>query len=218
MGTIDANEETRRQVAEIRAQFAEEAGGATVSVLRRDGVYRHARYELPRASWRECELVTWPHVLVLRGEWGVWAFSGTEDMFDRFPGPAVAEDGVDPADAAAMLDANVAEAVVGYGEERVSAYVREAVAGAAARYEGLAEDAEAFFFGGRDGVDLGTEKGLREAVGRFEERYAEQYRGFRFAVDGWDLRRYDPRFLLACAVLPWAVAEYDAGAAVPPVV
>lgn len=58
--------------------------------------------------------------------------------------------------------------------------------------------------------DLTTEKGLREALARFEGNTEGDYEGSRFPVEGWDLYRYCPWFLLSCVLLSWAVAQYDA--------
>lgn len=55
------------------------------------------------------------------------------------------------------------------------------------------------------GRDL-TTRGLWEALARFEG----DYEGSSFPVEGWDLYRYCPWFLLSCVLLPWAVAQYDA--------
>ncbi|MFF2777155.1 hypothetical protein ACFVU3_19885 [Streptomyces sp. NPDC058052] len=212
MSAMDPGEELRRDVAAARARFAEEGGGATTTVLRNDGPYRHVRFDFPRASWRWCEVVTWPDVLVLRGDLGVWSFGRPGDGLEGFRLPGGEAGRVDPARWAERLVSGGPGAALRYCAARAAAYVRAAVTAGAERHEGLAEEAEEFFFGARAGTDLSTEKGLLEAVGRFEERHADVYEGFRFPVETWEPHRYDPGFLLACVMLPWAVAEYDAAA------
>ncbi|MGW6538484.1 hypothetical protein ACWGBV_01400 [Streptomyces sp. NPDC055051] len=96
MNVTDPYDELQRDIAETEARFAVDSWGALMTVLRRDGGYRHLRFDLPRASWQGFELVTWPGTLVVRGGLGCWTFhrDGADLMDDARPSRGTAR--VDP--------------------------------------------------------------------------------------------------------------------------
>lgn len=206
MSVSDPYDELKQHLREAKERFAADVEGATMTVLKDDGIYRHLRFSFPRASWSWCEVVTWPHMLVLRGDLGCWSFSRVEDMFTFFREPEdVAR--MDPVYWAEKLVPGGRDSAKVYSRERAAAYIAQTVEDA--KRPGLSHDVEEVFFGD---ADLATENGLREAVARFDERFPHYAidEGFRFPVEDWDLNRYSPWFLLACVVLPWAIEQYDA--------
>lgn len=206
MSVNDPYDELMEHLREARERFATDAEGATMTVLKDDGLYRHLRFDFPRASWRWCEVVTWPHMVVLRGDLGCWSFSRVEDMFGFFREPSEDVARIDPVHCAEKLVPGGSDSARVYDAGRAAAYVVQTVADA--ERPGLSHDVEEVFFGD---ADLSTENGLREAVARFDERFPHYAidENFRFPVETWDLRRYSPWFLLSCVVLPWAIGQYD---------
>lgn len=206
MSVSDPYDELMEHLREARERFAADREGATTTVLKDDGLYRHLHFDFPKASWSWCEVVTWPNMLVLRGDLGCWSFSRVEDMFGFFREPEdVAR--MDPVYWAEKLVPGGRDSAKTYDPSRAPAYVLQTVAEHADQHPRLAQDVEDVFFAD---ADLSTENGLREAVALFDERFPEYaIDGFRFPVDKWDLHRYSPWFLLACVVLPWAIGQYD---------
>lgn len=207
MSVNDPYDELMQHLREAKERFAADVRDASMTVLKDDGIYRHLTFTFPRASWSWCEVVTWPHMLVLRGNLGCWSFSRVEDMFTFFREP---EDvgRMDPAFWAEKLVPGSSNSAKSYDAERAAAYIVQTMEENAAQHPDLSRDAQDVFF---TDTDLGTENGLREAVARFDERFPEYAidKGFRFPVEQWDLTRYSPWFLLACVVLPWAIGQYD---------
>ncbi|MFJ5588338.1 hypothetical protein ACIQCG_01145 [Streptomyces noursei] len=221
MSEIDPYDELRQQMTKAEARFASEVDGATMTVVRDDGVHRHLSFQFPKASWQQCEVVTWPGVLTLRGGLGCWSFSHVEDMFEFFrPNRKVAR--VDPAYWGQKLVPGSGSEVKGYSADRARAYVRQAVAEAVERHEHIrGEDAEEWLWSEFAWADFDTEAALMRTLGRFEGRVEvdrpvgdslEEFTAseFHFPVRDWDLYRYSDWFLLSCVVLPWGVEQYDA--------
>nr|WP_233109105.1 hypothetical protein [Streptomyces sp. 14R-10] len=208
MSEIDPYGELETQITKAQEQFASEAEGAGVSVLKDDGVYRHLRIHLPRASWKWCEVVTWPGALTLNGGLGCWTFTvPEEDPLGLFrPNPH--SERVNPLYWEGKLAPGSKARV--YSTSRATAYIRQDVAEAADDFPGLAGDVDSDLLDGSPCVDLSTEGGLRAALAAFEEMHGATYEGWRFPVESWDLKRFDPWFVLSCVVLPWAVEQYDA--------
>lgn len=211
MTVTDSYDEMHKHLREAKERFAADRRDATMTVLKDDGVYRHLTFNFPKATWSWCEVVTWPKVLVLRGNLGCWSFSRVEDMFDFFREPAEEIVRINPQHSAEKLVPGGSNSAQEYDSGRAAAYVLQTVADA--ERPGLSHDVEEVFFGD---ADLSTENGLREAVARFDERFPHYAidEEFRFPVDTWDLHRYNPWFLLACVLLPWAIEQYDSRLAI----
>lgn len=208
MSEIDPYDQLKKQKAEAEERFAAEAEGAAMTVLKDDGVYRHLRIDLPRASWKWCEVATWPGVLVLRGGLGCWTFIVPEDDQMSLFRPDPLTERVNPLYWEGKLAPGSMARV--YSTWRAAAYIREAVAEVADDFPGLAGDVDSDLLDGSPRNDLSTEGGLRAALAAFEEMHGATYEGLRFPVESWDLKRFDPWFVLSCVVLPWAVEQYDA--------
>lgn len=221
MSEIDPYDELKRQMAAAEERFASEADGATMTVVKDDGVHRHLSFQFPKASWGPCEVVTWPGALTLRGGLGCWSFTRVEDMFEFFR-PSRNVTRVNPTYWVQKLVPGSGSEVKEYDEDRARAYVRQAVAEAGKRYEHITpEYADDWLFSDWCGADYSTEAGLMRTLGRFEGR-ADADRStssllndgaaseFAFPVHEWDLYRYSDWFLLACVVLPWTIEQYDA--------
>ncbi|MEV6404140.1 hypothetical protein AB0M58_14495 [Streptomyces bobili] len=209
MDAVDPYEELKKHKAEAEARFAFEAEGARMTVLRDEGPYRHLRFDLPRASWDWCEVLTWPGALVLHGGLGSWLFVDVgEDVITMFR-PDASSERVNPLYWEGKLAPGSGTARV-YSKDRAVVYIREAVADLANDFPGLAGDVDSDLLDGRPATDLSTEGGLRAALAAFEELHGCSYEGLRFPVESWDLERFAPWFLLSCVVLPWAVEQYDA--------
>ncbi|MFF8387769.1 hypothetical protein ACF053_29585 [Streptomyces kanasensis] len=221
MGEIDPYDELQRQMAAAQERFASEVEGATMTVVKDDGVHRHLYFKFPRASWDWCEVVTWPGMLTLRGGLGCWSFTRVTDMFDLLrPSPGTKR--IDPVYWAGTLVPGSGSEVKEYDADRARTYVRQAVADAIEAHTHItAEYAEDWLFSDWCGADFGTEAALMRTLGRFEARVdadrptssflsGATHEEFVFPVHDWDLYRYSHWFLLSCVVLPWAVEQYDA--------
>ncbi|MEV4441320.1 hypothetical protein AB0K09_20310 [Streptomyces sp. NPDC049577] len=209
MSEIDPYTELKRQMSEAKERFASDVEGATMTVVKDDGVHRHLSFRFPKASWEWCEVVTWPGMLVLRGGLGCWSFTRVEDMFGFFR-PTPHRERIDPVYWAGKLVPGSGSEAKEYNAKRAASYIRNTVVDAIVEYPSLSEDVENDLFPAWGGPDLSTEAGLRAALGRFEGAYQDIHKGFRFPVEDWDLHRYSDWFLLSCLVLPWAVEQYDA--------
>lgn len=221
MSEIDPHDELTKQMAAAEERFASEADGATMTVVKDDGVHRHLSFRFPKASWGPCEVVTWPGALTLRGGLGCWSFTRVEDMFEFFR-PSRNVTRVNPTYWVQKLVPGSGSEVKEYAEDRARAYVRQAVAEAVKTHGHIrAEDAEEWLWSDFAWAEFDTEAALMRTLGRFEGRVEadrpvgdslEEFMAseFHFPVRDWDLYRYSDWFLLACVVLPWAVEQYDA--------
>ncbi|MFE6229268.1 MULTISPECIES: hypothetical protein [unclassified Streptomyces] len=214
MNVTDTHDELQRQTAEAEARFAADSWGASMTVLRRDGGYRHLLFDLPQASWKGFELVTWPGTLVVRGGLGCWTFhrDGADMMETARTSDRAAR--VDPHFWEERLASGGGQTAKRYSPSRARALIRAAVAEHAESHPGLAAAAADELFSARAHAELGTEAGLRAALTRFHLRHEASRpsgrRPFRFPVDTWELNAYDPWFLVTCAALPWAAGQDDA--------
>jgi hypothetical protein len=218
---FDPYEELRKQKAEAEARFASESEGAVMTVLKDEGVYRHLFFDFPKASWRRCEILTWPGMLVIRGDLGCWSFTRVEDMFDFFR-PRPNDTRVNPDYWAEKLVPGSGSEVKEYDEDRARTYVRQAVTEAVQKHGHIeAEAAEEWLFSEFSEAEFDTEAALMRTLGWFEGRVdADRPVGgslqeftaseFRFPVRNWDLYRWNPWYMLTCVALPWAIEQYDA--------
>jgi hypothetical protein len=211
----------KQQMAKAEERFAAEVEGATMTVMRDEGLHRHLTFRFPRASWKWCEIVTWPGVLTLRGGLGCWSFTRVEDMLGFFR-PMGQHDRIDPVRWGDTLVPGSGSEVKVYDADRARAYVRQAVAEAVKKHGHIsAEDAEEWLFSDYAFAEFDTEANLMRTLGRFEGRIdgnrplgdsLEEFMAseFHFPVQDWDLYRYSDWFLLSCVALRWAVNQYAA--------
>jgi hypothetical protein len=66
------------------AQFARDTANHEMTVLHKDGLYRHLRFRHPDRSEYWFELVTWPGALAISGDMGGYTFRRLDDMFAFF--------------------------------------------------------------------------------------------------------------------------------------
>jgi len=73
-------------LADTAERFKRDTKDHEMTVLHEDGLYRHLRFRKPAGGYSEYwfDLVTWPGVLVIRGDMETFAFSRTEDMLAFF--------------------------------------------------------------------------------------------------------------------------------------
>ncbi|MGW1744499.1 hypothetical protein ACWCRD_02555 [Streptomyces sp. NPDC002092] len=125
---------------EIARHFKSDIKGATLTMCREEGLYRHVEFTAQK-GWSRIILVTWPYNLLVAGSHGSYHFerhgADTEDMFNWLRGIRV-----EPDRWASKL-VNGADSVREYDRERLVAEVK-------------AEVAEA--------VKAGAPRGLRAAV------------------------------------------------------
>lgn len=78
---------TKRQ-AEMTKRFKADVKNHVMTVAHDDGLYRHLEFRGKRFThW--FDIVTWPGVLMIRGDYGTFAFSRVEDMMAFFREPSV---------------------------------------------------------------------------------------------------------------------------------
>lgn len=225
MSVIDPYDELQQHIAETEARFASESQGGAMTVLRDDGAYRHLRFDLPKATWKWFELVTWPGMLVVHGGLGCWTFhrDGVDMMATARPAHDTVR--VNPYFWEQRFTPGSQQTAKTYSPGRALALLREAVAENEEIFPGLAPAAAEWIFSVASG-ELQSESGLRDLLHRFHTRYEETTyvqelvdnltdgkrltSPFRFPIEEWDLHVYDPWFLLTCAALPWAAEQYDA--------
>ncbi|MFJ4966026.1 hypothetical protein ACIP6P_26875 [Streptomyces sp. NPDC088729] len=202
MTIADPYDELKEQGAAAKKRLEEDSAGARMAVLKDDGLYRHLRFELPRASWGGFQIITWPGTLVIDGGLGHWSFQRQDDMF------ALLRTTTDPVYWEQKFSLGSKQKAVVYAPERAEAHIREAVRD---RHPDLVDDIEESVFSRWSGESIETEAGMRAALARYEVALgtvdAEQP---LFDVHEWHLTRYDDWFLLACHSMHWAVRQYDA--------
>lgn len=207
MNVFEPVEQLKRQVEEVERQFAVDSGGADLLVMHDNGPHKHLVLSFPATHIRRgCEVVTWPGGLQVHGWFGSWAFHcGEEDLLDLFR-PTPDQPRVNPLYWAQKIISG--PGLREFDPEQAMACVRSAVSDALAADPSLtAEDAAAFLDWSDN--DFTTEAGLARALGRFEGLAP----GFVFPEETLDPHGFNPRFLYACTLLPWAVEQYDAALA-----
>ncbi|NUP15433.1 MAG: hypothetical protein HOZ81_04880 [Streptomyces sp.] len=132
------------EYAEIARHFKNDVKGATLTLCREEGLYRHVEFTAQK-GWSRIILVTWPYNLLVAGSHGSFHFerhgADTEDMFDWLRGIRV-----EPDRWVSKL-VNSADSVREYDPERLVAQVK-------------AEVAEAV----KDGAPRGLRSAVREQI------------------------------------------------------
>lgn len=83
MTATTATEPWYHYVAE-RDRFRSDTADHEMTVLLDDDLYRHLLFKNPSNSFGWYEIVTWPGVLVIRGDYGTFTFSRARDMVPFF--------------------------------------------------------------------------------------------------------------------------------------
>jgi hypothetical protein len=202
MTVADPYEALKARMAEIRERFDQESADGTVKVLRDEGLYRHLECEHPKSSAHWFEVVTWPGALALRGHTGSYVFTRDDDMLDFFR-TTTAGGRLDPMYLGEKIAPSGLKSVTVYSEERLRAYIAEAVAAKEPEPGDLAEMVDADLTSQYAPADLTTEGRALAAVGAFE------FDDFRFDTTGWEITELDYSFLYSCHALAWTVEQYD---------
>lgn len=69
-----------------RDEILRDFAGHGMEVVRDDGLHRHLKFRAPGTCVYWFDVVTWPGVLVINGDYGTYVFSRVEDMFTFFRG------------------------------------------------------------------------------------------------------------------------------------
>ena len=75
--------------SEIRERMLSATADHKLTILHNDGLYRHIRFKNPKSIFYWFDLITWPGVLVFKGDMGCYVFSRLDDMFEFFTGPTI---------------------------------------------------------------------------------------------------------------------------------
>ncbi|MFJ8208166.1 hypothetical protein [Streptomyces sp. NPDC096033] len=192
--------------SEIAARFARDTADHQMTVLHEDGLYRHLRFRQPQRNSYWFDLVTWPGVLHVRGDFGrdSYTFTRLTDMFEFFR----SKDGINAHYWGEKLDGG-RDSVREYSEDAFRQIVRELFVDAV-RYSdapaGLGKAVRTYLLD----YDLSDETEARRLLGEFE------FKGFQFR-DTWEFTfdDWDWSFLWACHAIQWGIAQYDAVKAAP---
>lgn len=179
--------------------------GHELTILHDDGLYRHLRFKSPDTSNYWFDLITWPGVLTVRGDFGdAYTFARITNMFEFFRGHQI-----NPHYWSEKLDGGRGR-VMKYSETLFRQAVWEHVRLYGQEHRGLAKAVQAHFFDRRSDFDISREDEAREALDAFKFT-GEGYVGpFEF-VDTWEwsFRDFDWTFLWACQAIVFGIARYD---------
>lgn len=191
---------------EAAARFIKDTAGHRMTVLHEDGLYRHLRFQRPDHNTYWFDIVTWPGVLHIRGDFSSdsYTFTRLTDMFEFFRG----KDGINPHYWGEKLDGG-RSSVKEYSEDAFRQIVRELFVDAV-RYSCAPRGLGRAVRSGILDHDLSDETEARGLLDGFE------YEGFRFR-DTWEFSfaDWDWSFLWACHAIRWGIAQYDAATAAP---
>ncbi|MGW7329684.1 hypothetical protein ACWGIU_14040 [Streptomyces sp. NPDC054840] len=191
---------------EIAARFAEDTANHRMTVLHEDGLYRHLRFRQPQHNSYWFDLVTWPGVLHIRGDYSrdSYTFTRDVDMFELFRDKG----GIDPHYWGQKLDGG-RDSVKEYSEDAFRQTVQELFVGAV-RYNGVPAGLGKALRANLLDYDLSDETEARGLLDGFE------FKGFRFR-DTWEFTfaDWDWSFLWACHAIRWGIGQYDAAKAAP---
>jgi len=152
-------------LADTAERFKRDTKDHEMTVLHEDGLYRHLRFRKPAGGYSEYwfDLVTWPGVLVIRGDMETFAFSRAEDMLAFFR-----ECGrVNPGYWGEKLLAPRSRDVRRYSEDKFRQIITETAAENEAQWPGLGEAVEREFFGVMPTWDTSHEHPAREGLREF---------------------------------------------------
>ena len=200
-----------------REDFLKDVDRHEMTILRDDGLYRHARFSRPGTRIMQFDLITWPGYLCYCGDMGEYVFTRLADMFEFFRKPD-ARSGVDlqywaekcraadRVDSIKKYDPDVARQVIFEWMEswmRDQDFAEGDEEGSIVVPPELYEVRNAVIDDILCHVDAGEHE-LREAIRGFE------CNGFEF-YDFWeaDLTEYTFRFVWCCYALVWGIAQYD---------
>lgn len=133
-------------MSQARMRFAEECESAVMTVLKDDGVYRHLRFDLPKASWTGFEVVTWPEVLWSGAAWAAGPSPASKTCSTSSAGTRASPS---PRATGRRSCFPTGESAMTFAADRVPNYIAQAVADVEAQHPGLAGEAEAYFLGCR---------------------------------------------------------------------
>lgn len=192
----------------IATNFQRETAGHEMVVKHDDGLYRHLRFDNPKASGRSpFELITWPYNLVVKAGWTFhFDIDATPDMFVLFRKTSFSGE-INPSywqekvragrDETEAFDENLFE-------QRVKRHVVEAIReGDAPRGIGAAVTRDIFEWG-----DISHEAGARAELDDF------RHEGWSFGETWeWDFSSYTPGFLHCCHAIRRGIDIWDAAKA-----
>lgn len=184
--------------------FARDTKDHKLTVLRDEGPYRHLRFASAPKGYSEYwfDLVTWPGVLVIRGDMETFAFSRTDDMFEFFRDGS--RYGINPGYWGEKLIAPKAWDAKRYEPADLQRRVTEYCAGYEDQHPGLAKNVIERMFHPWPDWETGTEQGAAQALREYE------FDGFRFADSWeWELRDWSYQFLWCCHAIVWGIRQYD---------
>jgi hypothetical protein len=193
---------------DVLADFLKNAAAQELNVAQDDGLYRHLKIRNKAGhQFNWFDIITWPGVLTINGDYGTWVFSRIDDMFEFFRSGDRADgelrinepywaEKLQACDrttyAAEEFDADtfraeILDSLEGYGRPNTTTGKRLLI---------QAIDADVFSCDG--------EHAIREALNDFE------FNGFRFS-DTWEIRgkRYCYRYTYCLYSIVWAIRQYD---------
>ncbi|MFD9603257.1 hypothetical protein [Streptomyces sp. NPDC059970] len=190
---------------ESAARFAAETPNHAMTILHKDGLYRHLVFTDPAGSFYRFDLVTWPNNLMLRGDGFSFAFSvyPTADLFDLFKRSN--HDGINPGYWKEKVTAGRGD-VKAWSEDLFRAWVSEEAVANETRFPGAVEAVSKQILHSDD-HSLEYRGTAEYAVASFD------HGDFRLRIpDEWE-QSFDDfswEFLFACHAIVWGIAQYDA--------
>lgn len=155
---------------EIAERFARDTADHQMTVLHKDGIYRHVQFvrmapspetgKPERSSFYWFELVTWPGHLMITGDCGTYTFARIEDMFGFFRGGRI-----NPSYWAEKVQGEMR--LKTYSPERFRQLAAEYIEDREGDFPGLAEAVEREIFGPDATWNTEYEDGAREALADF---------------------------------------------------
>jgi hypothetical protein len=204
---------TETNIERVGKLFAIDTADHEMTILLDEGLHRHVRFMRPRpgSSSYWYELITVPHALIFRGDYGSLVFSRVEDMFGFFrSNPDRLTMRISPDYWAEKLTSD-RDCVKVYSRERLEERLAEEFEREEKQFPGIAKAwavyVEDNFY------DLDYEEPAREALRDFEFPVAGQPAVCFEDAWEWDLKDFDHGYLWACHAVVAGIARYDAAKA-----
>lgn len=187
--------------AEERERFEKDVADFKMTVVLEQGLHRHLKFrETDRrfgSYW--FDIVTWPGVLVFRGDMGCFVFSRIEDMFQFFHGPHI-----NPGYWGEKLQGDVVHKR--YEPENFETFLRDS-AKEYIRDNGLLQKEQEDLWDAVNEVLEWEDYWSADAARRILDDFDCQ--GLTFS-DTWELdfKDYTYHYLWACYAIQYAIAQY----------
>lgn len=204
--------EWKQPLLDVKKRFDNDLVDHKMTIYRDDGLYRHLNFARPAglgSTWYYWfEIITWPGVLMIRGDCGSYVFSRITDMFEFFNDPMI-----NPGYwGEKVIAVDKHSPVYEFSSQRLSERVTS-------EFNGFVEDRE-LDKEAADSLwrDISEEvlcamslESAHQLLSEFSSRSAPDF-SFVDTWD-WDLKDFSYQYLWCCWAILYAIAQYKAAKA-----